>query len=92
MTDTTNKTFYFILVFWVSVIFLIFTFNPWFNYATNADLDDIELDTNPSVNTLQNLYNIMFFQITERVPYIVSLILDLMAIITLVTILQLVFK
>lgn len=81
--DTTTKLAMFLIMFWAIMIIGSYFLSPVLANPTNADLDS--LNNNGSITAFTSLWNLMSFRISGSNYFFVGIILDVIAILTILT-------
>lgn len=81
MDETGTKLFIWLVLFWSSLILLTYIFAQDISIITNAELGSMET-TSSAASAFTVLWSIMTYQVTTPVGFFISLVLQIIAVMT----------
>lgn len=93
MNETFAQVLKFVIVFWLIMTLFAVTFaNRIGNYYISGDIDDALKIDHPTTNAIEIFFDIVSFNVTVGVPLWLSIIYDIITILTIISVLALIFN
>jgi len=84
LRDNTFNAFVFLLIFWGLFLFINVLLSPWVSQVTNVDFSELRDSYGVVITSFVNIFKIMSFQVVVPVAFFISILVDIMALLSVV--------